>query len=132
MCIRDSLLHGLINGIHGGLGFSIGGLVGGFMVHNYGHVLTFLIFGELSLLTLFLFILVNNVWPHTKHDLKDDKEDELLLEHSFSKMTTTTKDNKFSTKLNTTFGNMFFANETVDHSFRNISLILSSTVRDGE
>ena len=123
------LLHGLINGIHGGLGFSIGGLVGGFMVHNYGHVLTFLIFGELSLLTLFLFILVNNVWPHTKHDLKDDKEDELLLEHSFSKMTTTTK---FSTKLNTTFGNMFFANETVDHSFRNISLILSSTVRDGE
>ena len=119
------LLHGLINGIHGGLGFSIGGLVGGFMVHNYGHVLTFLIFGELSLLTLFLFILVNNIWPHTKHDLKEDD----ILEHSFDKMT---KDTKFSTKLNTTFGNMFFANETVDHSFRNISLILSSTARDGE
>ena len=123
------LLHSLINGIHGGLGFSIGGLVGGFMVHNYGHVLTFLIFGELSLLTLFLFILVNNIWPYTKHDLKEEDDD--FLEHSFDKLT----DDKFSSgrnKLDTTFGYMFFANETVDHSFRNISLILSSTVREGE
>ena len=65
------MLHGLFNGIHGGLGFSVGGLVGGLMVHNYGHSITFLIFGEISLLTMFCFILVNNIWPHTKHDLKD-------------------------------------------------------------
>ena len=121
------LLYGLINGIHGGLGFSIGGLVGGFMVHNYGHVLTFLIFGELSLLTLFLFILVNNIWPHTKHDLKNDDP----LEQSFGKITNEKLMVKHH-KLNSTFGTIFFANESVDHSFRNISLILSSTVREGE
>ena len=65
-----NILHGLFNGIYGGLGFSIGGLVGGFMVHSYGHSITFLIFGEISLLTLFCFILINNVWPLTKHERK--------------------------------------------------------------
>lgn len=65
------ILHGIFNGIHGGLGFSVGGLVGGFMVHNYGHAITFLIFGEISLLTLFCFVLINNIWPYTKHDMKD-------------------------------------------------------------
>lgn len=66
----SNILHGVFNGIHGGLGFAIGGLVGGIMVHHFGHTITFLIFGEISLLTLFCFILVNNIWPYTKHDMK--------------------------------------------------------------
>jgi len=120
------LLHGLINGIHGGLGFSIGGLVGGFMVHNYGHVLTFLIFGELSLLTLFCFILVNNIWPHTKHDIRNNKEKNTFRKFDHSKSTKNT--NKLSE--NVSFGEMFFANESIDHSLRNISSVLSSTVNN--
>eukprot|EP00111_Clytia_hemisphaerica_P008298 TCONS_00024217-protein len=122
------MLHGLINGIHGGLGFSIGGLVGGFMVHNYGHVLTFLIFGELSLLTLFCFILVNNIWPNTKFDL--DKGE--LVGYGNIEMPKGTLNNNLKHHLsmdhNLTFGNMFFTNESVDHSFRNISSIMSSTI----
>ena len=66
----SNILHGVFNGIHGGLGFAVGGLVGGIMVHHFGHTITFLIFGEISLLTLFCFILVNNIWPYTKHDMK--------------------------------------------------------------
>ena len=70
------ILHGLFSGVQSGLGFSIGGLVGGLMVHEYGHSVTFLIFGELSILTLLCFVLVNNIWPHTKHDIKKKKSDE--------------------------------------------------------
>lgn len=66
----SNILHGVFNGIHGGLGFAVGGLVGGIMVHHFGHTITFLIFAEISLLTLFCFILVNNIWPYTKHDMK--------------------------------------------------------------
>lgn len=57
------LLQGVFSGVHSGLGFSIGGLTGGIMVHEFGHSITFLIFGEVSLVILFSFILVNNVWP---------------------------------------------------------------------
>lgn len=104
------ILHGLFNGIHGGLGFSIGGLVGGFMVHNYGHTITFLIFGELSLLTLFCFILVNNVWPQTKHDLKDSVSYYEILK---------TKKTEADFRI--------FGNESVDHTFHNLSTILSNS-----
>ena len=58
-----ALLQGVFSGVHTGLGFSIGGLTGGIMVHEFGHSITFLIFGEVSLVVLFAFILVNNIWP---------------------------------------------------------------------
>ena len=109
------LLHGIFNGIHGGLGFSIGGLVGGLMVHNYGHTITFLIFGELSLLTLFCFVLVNNVWPYTKHEIMKNNQKTLNKSMSF--------DGKHEyQKRSTDF--KIFGNENVDHSFHNLSTIL--------
>eukprot|EP00794_Sanderia_malayensis_P003022 gene3022-3481_t len=63
-----TVLQGVFNGVHSGLGFSIGGLTGGIMVHEFGHSTTFLIFGEVSLVIMFSFILVNNVWPNDKFD----------------------------------------------------------------
>ncbi|XP_004208944.3 major facilitator superfamily domain-containing protein 6 [Hydra vulgaris] len=89
------ILHGLFSGIQSGLGFSIGGLVGGFMVHEYGHSLTFLIFGELSILTLLCFVLVNNIWPRTKHDIKKTySEDNKTLTDLYNTSRSNTSFNK--------------------------------------
>ena len=54
-------LQGLVNGFYTGLGYASGGLLGGVMVHQFGTSPAFLIFGEFSLIVLFLFIVVNNV-----------------------------------------------------------------------
>ena len=54
-------LQGLVNGFYTGLGYASGGLLGGVMVHEFGTSTAFLVFGELSLIVLFVFIIVNNV-----------------------------------------------------------------------
>ncbi len=72
-----SVLQGVFNGVHSGLGFSIGGLTGGIMVHEFGHSTTFLIFGEVSLVMMFSFILVNNVWPNNEYDEISTKDSDL-------------------------------------------------------
>lgn len=69
------MLQGVFSGVHSGLGFSIGGLTGGIMVHEFGHSITFLIFGEVSLVILFSFILVNNIWPREDTKKKDEFKD---------------------------------------------------------
>lgn len=56
-----STLQGLVSGFYTGLGYATGGFVGGLMVHVFGSTTSFLVFGELSLIVLFLFILVNNI-----------------------------------------------------------------------
>ena len=68
-----AMLQGVFSGVHTGLGFSIGGLTGGIMVHEFGHSITFLIFGEVSLVILFSFILVNNIWPKDTPKKEDEK-----------------------------------------------------------
>ena len=77
-----SVLQGVFSGVHSGLGFSIGGLAGGIMVHEFGHSITFLIFGEVSLVILFSFILVNNIWPHpaTNRQCKESDANENELQ----------------------------------------------------
>lgn len=54
-------LQGLVSGFYTGLGYATGGFVGGLMVHVFGSSTSFLVFGEMSLIVLFMFILVNNV-----------------------------------------------------------------------
>ena len=54
-------LQGLVNGFYTGLGYASGGLLGGVMVHEFGTSTAFLVFGELTLIVLFVFIIVNNV-----------------------------------------------------------------------
>ena len=68
-----TVLQGVFNGVHSGLGFSVGGLTGGLMVHEFGHSTTFLIFGEVSLVIMFSFILINNIWPITKREAERNK-----------------------------------------------------------
>ena len=84
------LLQGVFSGVHTGLGFSIGGLTGGIMVHEFGHSITFLIFGEVSLVILFSFILVNNIWPKetsARQDIikDDDIENRATIENQKAK-----------------------------------------------
>lgn len=54
-------LQGLVNGLYNGLGYATGGLLGGVMVHEYGTSTAFLVFGEVSLIILFSFIIVSNI-----------------------------------------------------------------------
>lgn len=61
-----STLQGLVSGFYMGLGYATGGFVGGLMVHVFGSSTSFFVFGEVSLIVLFMFILVNNV--------REDKE----------------------------------------------------------
>ena len=63
-------LQGLVNGFYTGLGYASGGLLGGVMVHEFGTSTAFLVFGELSLIVLFVFIIVNNV-RHTEEKKGD-------------------------------------------------------------
>ena len=88
-----NILHGVFNGIHVGLGFSIGGLVGGWMVNEFGHAITFLIFGEITLIVLFCFILVNNVFPYTKFEYREleKRRKEFLTAQLLKKFTSSQK-----------------------------------------
>ncbi|EDO37403.1 predicted protein [Nematostella vectensis] len=54
-------LQGLVSGFYTGLGYATGGLLGGCMVHLFGSATAFLVFGEMSLLVMFLFIIANNL-----------------------------------------------------------------------
>ncbi|XP_068716497.1 major facilitator superfamily domain-containing protein 6-A-like [Montipora capricornis] len=63
-------LQGLVNGFYTGLGYASGGLLGGVMVHEFGTSTAFLVFGELTLIVLFVFIIVNNV-RHTEESKSD-------------------------------------------------------------
>jgi MFS family permease len=56
-----STLQGLVSGFYTGLGYATGGFVGGIMVHVFGSSTSFLVFGEMSLIVLFMFVIVNNV-----------------------------------------------------------------------
>lgn len=56
-----STLQGLVSGFYTGLGYATGGFMGGLMVHIFGSSTAFLVFGEISLIVLFMFIIVNNV-----------------------------------------------------------------------
>lgn len=50
-----------MNGFYIGLGYVSGGLLGGVMVYEFGISMVFFVFGELILIVLFVFIIVNNV-----------------------------------------------------------------------
>lgn len=56
----SSTIQGFIGGIYWGLGLGAGGVIGGFIVSYIGLRLTFVGFGILSIVDLFLYILVNN------------------------------------------------------------------------
>ncbi|KAK3736121.1 hypothetical protein QZH41_004629 [Actinostola sp. cb2023] len=64
-----STLQGLVSGFYTGLGYATGGFVGGLMVHVFGSSTSFLVFGEMSLIVLFIFIIVNNVRTPAKRPI---------------------------------------------------------------
>ena len=54
-------LQSVIHGAHWGLGYALGGAIGGLFVHFYGAASTFLGYGFFSIFMLILFVLINNV-----------------------------------------------------------------------
>lgn len=55
------MFQGFVNGFYIGFGYVSGGFLGGVMVYEFGISIVFLVFGELSLIVFFVFIIVNNV-----------------------------------------------------------------------
>ena len=49
----------ILHGVHWGLGYGAGEVIGGIMVHHYGAPTTFIIFGVLCLVILGVYILIN-------------------------------------------------------------------------
>ena len=64
----------ILHGVHWGLGYGGGEVIGGILVHHYGAPTTFVLFGILCIVVLLLYILINMIWgKKTKSQSKDDE-----------------------------------------------------------
>ncbi|KXJ25642.1 Major facilitator superfamily domain-containing protein 6 [Exaiptasia diaphana] len=59
----------ILHGVHWGLGYGAGEVIGGIMVHHYGAPFTFVFFGVVCLIMLAMYMFINNVFGS-----KDDKD----------------------------------------------------------
>ena len=58
----------ILHGVHWGLGYGAGEVIGGVMVHHYGAPTTFVIFGFLCLIVLAMYILINHICGSKDND----------------------------------------------------------------
>lgn len=64
----------ILHGVHWGLGYGAGEVIGGILVHHYGAPATFVTFGILCIVVLLLYILINMIWgKKDKANIKDDE-----------------------------------------------------------
>lgn len=64
----------ILHGVHWGLGYGGGEVIGGILVHHYGAPTTFVLFGILCIVVLLLYILINMIWgKKDKSHIKDDE-----------------------------------------------------------
>lgn len=70
----------ILHGVHWGLGYGAGEVIGGILVHHYGAPTTFVLFGILCIVVLLTYILINNIWGK-----KDQQSDETQTESKGSK-----------------------------------------------
>ena len=68
----------ILHGVHWGLGYGAGEVIGGVMVHHYGAPTTFVIFGVLCLVILGMYILINYLCkaPEEKDSCLNDADSE--------------------------------------------------------
>lgn len=52
----------ILHGVHWGLGYGAGEVIGGILVHHYGAPKTFVLFGCLCIIILFIYFTVNRIW----------------------------------------------------------------------
>ena len=52
----------ILHGLHWGLGYGAGEVIGGILVHHYGAPTTFVMFGFLCIIILFVYMFVSYVW----------------------------------------------------------------------
>eukprot|EP00795_Rhopilema_esculentum_P014631 gene14631-5716_t len=64
----------ILHGVHWGLGYGAGEVIGGILVHHYGAPTTFVLFGILCIVVLLLYILINMIWG--KKDSSQIRDDE--------------------------------------------------------
>lgn len=64
----------ILHGVHWGLGYGAGEVIGGILVHHYGAPTTFVMFGILCIVVLLLYILINMIWGEKdKRERQDDE-----------------------------------------------------------
>lgn len=66
----------ILHGVHWGLGYGGGEVIGGILVHHYGAPTTFVLFGILCIVVLLVYILINNLWgrknERTEHETQTE------------------------------------------------------------
>ena len=62
----------ILHGVHWGLGYGAGEVIGGILVHHYGAPTTFVMFGILCIVVLLVYILINMIWGTKKEASQDD------------------------------------------------------------
>ncbi|XP_002160939.1 major facilitator superfamily domain-containing protein 6-A [Hydra vulgaris] len=64
----------ILHGVHWGLGYGAGEVIGGILVHHYGAPTTFVMFGILCIVVLLLYILINMIWGEKDRKRRQDDE----------------------------------------------------------
>jgi len=64
----------ILHSVHWGLGYGAGEVIGGILVHHYGAPRTFILFGILCIVILFLYILIRFVWGKSEAQMQRDND----------------------------------------------------------
>ncbi|XP_066935652.1 major facilitator superfamily domain-containing protein 6-like [Clytia hemisphaerica] len=56
----------ILHGVHWGLGYGAGEVIGGILVHHYGAPKTFVLFGCLCIVIFFIYLLINYIWRNSE------------------------------------------------------------------
>lgn len=64
----------ILHSVHWGLGYGAGEVIGGILVHHYGAPKTFILFGCLCIIILFIYFLVRMIWGKSEAQMLRDNE----------------------------------------------------------
>lgn len=82
----------ILHGMHWGLGYGAGEVIGGIMVHHYGAPFTFVFFGVMCIVVLAMYVLINNVCGTSQDDNVGDCEEVVPEEEDEAEEIKVTKD----------------------------------------
>lgn len=64
----------ILHSVHWGLGYGAGEVIGGILVHHYGAPRTFILFGILCIIILFIYIIIRIVWGKSEAQMQRDND----------------------------------------------------------
>jgi len=91
----------ILHGVHWGLGYGAGEVIGGILVHHYGAPTTFVMFGILCIVVLLLYILINMIWGEKDQSKRQDDETQTDRDGLVEKAAETESENPNEDKLDT-------------------------------